>query len=154
MAPRMPIRPLLVKNFSWASIFEIQQCQKQSSPASLEMTISDGVLMFMDKMWVPDANNLRFRICIMGHCGIAGHLSFEGTKRRISQYFLWESFEEKIKSFCGSCLHCRVNNKPLIPRPLGEAVHETAPNQVLHNDCLYTQKRLKYSNQPFELFCS
>ena len=110
------------------------------------MTSSNGV----DKVWVPDANNLRLRICIVGDCGIAGHLSFEGTKRRISEYFLWESFEEDIKSFCGSCLPCRVNDKPFIPRPLGEAVHGIALDQVLHCDCLYIQNRLKTSKQLFE----
>jgi len=56
----------------------------------------------MDKVWVPDANNLRIQICNVGHCGIAGHLSFEGTKQRISEYCLWESFEEDIKSVSGS----------------------------------------------------
>jgi len=64
--------------------------------------LTDGVLMVMDKVWVPDANNLGLRICIVGHCGIAGHLCLEGTKRRFSKYFLWESFQEDIKYFCGS----------------------------------------------------
>ena len=104
----------------------------------------------MDKVWVPDANNFRLRICIAGHCGIAGGLSFEGTERRISEYFLRELFEEDIKSFCCNRLHFRVNDKPFIPRPLGEAVHGTRTNQVLHYDSLYIQKRLKTSNQPFE----
>jgi hypothetical protein len=98
----------------------------------------------------PRANNLHLRICIVGHCGIAGHLSFEGTKRTIWDYSLWESLEEDIKSFCVRCLHCSVNDNPLIPRPLGEALHGTAPNQVLHYDCLYIKKSLKTSKEPFE----
>jgi len=137
MALWKPVAPMLKKDFSFPSIWEIQLCQEQSSPGSLELTSSDGVLMFMDKVWVPDAKNLRLRFCIVGHGGIAGHLCFEGTMRRFSGCFLWESFEENIKSFCGSCLHCRVNEKPFIPRPLGEAVHGTASNQILHYDFIF-----------------
>jgi len=55
MALRASIAPLLEKDFSWPSIIEIQQCQEQSSPGSLEMTSSDRVLIFMDQVWVPDA---------------------------------------------------------------------------------------------------
>jgi len=74
---------LLQRDFSLASIIEMQQLQEQSSTGSLEITSSDGVLMFMDKVWVPDANNLRLQICIVEHCGTAGHLYFEGTQRRV-----------------------------------------------------------------------
>ena len=87
---RAPIAPLLERDFSWPSILEIHLWQEESSPASLELTSPDGVLMFMEKVWVPDANNLRIGICIVGHWGIAGHLSFEGKKRRISECLLWE----------------------------------------------------------------
>ena len=78
---------------TWPSIFEIHQCQEQSSHCSLGMTRCDGVLMFMDKVWVPDANNFRLGVCIVGHFGVTAHLSFEGTTRRISdrgvcQFFL------------------------------------------------------------------
>ena len=100
----------------------------------------------------PDANNLRLRNCIVGHCGIGGHLSFERIKRRISQYFLSESFEEEVNSLCGSSLHCRVNDQPFTPRTLGEAVHASVPNQVLHYDFLCIQKKLKSTSQPFEYF--
>jgi hypothetical protein len=78
MALRAPIAPLVESDFSWPSIFEIQLCQEQSSPGTLETTSFDGVLMFIDKVWVPDANNLRLRICIVGKGGIADDLSFEG----------------------------------------------------------------------------
>jgi len=131
MALRASITPLLEKDFSWPSIFEMQQCQEQSSPGSLEMTSSDGVLMFMHKVWVPDAK--RLRICIMWHCGVAAHLSFQWTKTKIPEYFLWESFEEEVKSFCGRCLHCRLNDKPFIPQPIGEPLHRTAPNHMFQH---------------------
>jgi hypothetical protein len=50
MALRELIAPLLERDFSWLSIFEIQLFQEESSPGSLELTSSDGVLMFMDKV--------------------------------------------------------------------------------------------------------
>ena len=87
-ALRPPTAPLMERAFSWRSILEIQVCREQPPPGNLELTSSDGVLMFMDKVWVPDANNLSLRICSVGHGGIAGHPSFEGTKRRISEFFL------------------------------------------------------------------
>jgi len=112
MALRALIAPLLERDFSWPSIFEIQLRQVQSSPGSLKITSCGGVLMFMDKTRV-NASNLRLRICIVGHCGVCGHLSFEGTKRRISEYFLWESFEEDIKCFCGTCIPSMTNHLSL-----------------------------------------
>ena len=145
-----PFAPLLDKDFSWLSILETKQCREQSSPGSLEMTICDGFLMFIDRVWIPDANNLHLRISIVGHCGIGGHLCLEGTRRRTSEYFFVESFEEDFKSFCGSNLDCRVSDKPFIPRPLGEDIYGTAPNQVVHYDFLHIQKSFKSSNHPFE----
>jgi hypothetical protein len=53
MALRAHIDPLLERNFSWPSILEIQLGQEQSCTGSLEMTSSDGVLMFMNKVCVP-----------------------------------------------------------------------------------------------------
>jgi len=117
------------------------------TPKSITQTSKD---VFMDNVCVSDANNLRFRICIVGNSGIVGHLSFEGTKTRMSEYFLWKSFEEDVKSFCSSSLHFRVNDKPFVPGPLGETEHGTAPNQVLHYNFLYIQKKLKSSNHPFQ----
>ena len=77
MALREAIAPVLEKDFSWPSISEIQLCQEQSSPGSREMTSSDGFLIFMDKVWIPNAKQFApwnlYR-------GTAGHASFEGKK--------------------------------------------------------------------------
>ena len=88
VALRAVITPVLEKEFSYHSILEMQQCQEQSCPRCLEMSTSDGVLMFMDQVWVPDANNLRIQICVIGRIGIATNLAFDKTKRRISEVTL------------------------------------------------------------------
>jgi hypothetical protein len=42
--------------------------------------------------------------------------------------------EEKVEAFRFSCLHCHRNGNCVSPRPLGEALHETTCNEVLHFD--------------------
>ena len=42
--------------------------------------------------------------------------------------------EDDIKVFCLPCLHCRINDQKVIPRPFGKAVHGNERNEVLHFD--------------------
>jgi len=100
-------RSLLDAHFAWPSLDDLQQCQEQSSSGTLKARSPDGVLMFMGKVWIPDANNFRVRICIAG-------------------LFL------RIQVSLGRCLYCRVNNKCFIRQPVEEAMHGCTTNKVLH----------------------
>jgi len=41
---------------------------------------TDGFLTLGERIWIPDASNLRVRICVIGHCGIGGHFPFETAR--------------------------------------------------------------------------
>ena len=42
-----------------------------------------------------------------------------------------------MREFVRPCLHCADTRSGDVPRPLGETVHGTAPNEVVHFDYLY-----------------
>ena len=43
-----------------------------------------------------------------------------------------------MREFVRQCLHCAdTRSGDVVPRPLGETVHGTAPNEVVHFDYLY-----------------
>ena len=43
-----------------------------------------------------------------------------------------------MREFVRQCLHCAdTRSGDAVPRPLGETVHGTAPNEVVHFDYLY-----------------
>jgi hypothetical protein len=56
----------------------------------------------------------------------------------IQQYFYWDGLPADIAVFIRSCLHClRCRGGHVIPRPLGQHVRPTRPNQWLSFDYLY-----------------
>jgi hypothetical protein len=65
-------------------------------------------------------------------------------------YLLSEPKGEFQRSFSGNHSK-RISNLSVAVALIAESM-TTAPNQVLHYDFLYIQKRLKTSNQPFEYF--
>ena len=43
-----------------------------------------------------------------------------------------------MKNFCRLCLHCSVADpRKVIPRPLGEQMHASTRNQILHYDFMH-----------------
>jgi hypothetical protein len=48
---------------------------------------------------------------------------------------------KNVKVFVGSCFHC-IASAPVetTPRPRGEAMHATKPNEIIHFDYLYMGK--------------
>ena len=106
----------------------------------------DGYIRTVNKkrIWVPARSaagkSLVLRIMVLGHCGINGHRKLQSTFQRISQVFYWEQMKCDISEFCKKCIHCIVNGPERIPRPLGEQIHASKPNTVLHYDFCYIQE--------------
>ena len=49
--------------------------------------------------------------------------------------------EAQIREFVPQCLHCAdTRSGDVVPRPLGETGHGTAPNGIVHFDCLYVDE--------------
>ena len=68
----------------------------------------------------------------------AGHRGVAATLVRLQEFFVWSGMEAQMREFVQQCLHCvDTRSEDVVPRPLGETVHGTAPNEVVHFDCLY-----------------
>jgi len=50
-----------------------------------------------------------------------------------------------VKQFCRMCLHCIGSLNSKVPRPLGEALHASRRNQVIHSDFLFVKNKRKFS---------
>lgn len=95
-------------------------------------------------IWILDnAILLQARLCVVAHAGSAGHRGIDTTFNILSKYVIWRTIGADVKSFVNKCLHCLVANEQKCPRPYGETLHATKPNEVLHFDFLSMPKRLQ-----------
>ncbi|CAM9290605.1 unnamed protein product [Sphacelaria rigidula] len=70
-----------------------------------------------------------------GHCGVAA------TLVRLQDVFVWQGIETHVRKFVSQCLHCADSRaSDVVPRPLGETVHGTTSNEVVHFDFLYVSE--------------
>jgi hypothetical protein len=90
-------------------------------------------------IWIPtNAVSMQLRLCVIAHCGRGGHRGHQVTLSAIKDHYYWKGMSKDIKVFVGSCFHC-IASAPgeTTPRPMGEALHASKPNEVIHFDCLY-----------------
>jgi hypothetical protein len=74
----------------------------------------------------------------IAHTGLAGHRGYRSTLDQIRSHFSWSTMETYLTSFCENCLHClSALGGDEKPRPLGEALHASEPNEIIHFDVLY-----------------
>ena len=93
-------------------------------------------------LWIPDSDKqLQVRmICV--HMRDAGHRGVAATLVRLQVFCVWSGMEAQMREFVRKCLHCAdTRSGDVVPRPLGETVHGTAPNEVVHFDYLYVGER-------------
>jgi len=64
MALRAPVTPLLNEDWIWPTISEIKEHQHACDESEALKTNTEGVLVYEDRIWSPERNNLRLRICI------------------------------------------------------------------------------------------
>jgi transposase InsO family protein len=60
------------------------------------------------------------------------------TLSAIHDHYYWKGMSKDVKVFVGSCFRCIASApRETTPRPRGEALHATKPNEVIHFDYLY-----------------
>jgi RNase H-like domain found in reverse transcriptase/Integrase zinc binding domain len=101
------------------------------------------------QVWIPAAaHDLQLRICIVAHTGPGGHRGIRTTTDSIKALFFWPTLVEDVRAFCDTCLHCRSTiGGNRTPRPFGQVLHASLPNEIIHFDFLYmgpSQAGLKY----------
>ena len=85
---------------------------------------SDGLYKKIDgNIWVPDENALMQRMCVIAHCGIAGHRPVEATRTAILSKLYWPELQNDVIDFSKKSLHCIGSLDGEVPRPLCEAIH-------------------------------
>jgi hypothetical protein len=86
---------------------------------------------------IPDeALDIKCRLCVIAHAGIAGHRGMNATVAALKDMFWWTGMHKEVAAFIKTCLHCMVVDGRVVPRPLGATLEATAPNMVLHFDFL------------------
>jgi hypothetical protein len=91
------------------------------------------------KIWIPtSAVSMQVRLCVIAHCGHGGHRGHQVTLTAIQDHYYWKGMSKDVKVVDSSSFYC-LSSAPgeTIPRPLGEALHATKPNEVIHFDYLY-----------------
>ncbi|CAM9572123.1 unnamed protein product [Sphacelaria rigidula] len=75
---------------------------------------------------------------IYAHMRDAGHRGVAATLVRLQELCAWQGIETHVHEFVHHCFHCADSKAgDVIPRPLGETVHGTTPNEVVHFVFLY-----------------
>jgi hypothetical protein len=139
----MPISPTTSAKFVWPTLEDIQISQVKHSKDHSTVTLvrgSDNIWRTIEsKLWIPISDKaLQIRLCIVAHCGTAGHRGYDATLLALEEVVYWKSIKHDLKRFINDCYHCIVTSGPFrTPRPLGEAIHSDRPNEVLHMDWLY-----------------
>ena len=78
------------------------------------------------------------KAAIAAHTGIGGHRGKAVTLAALQAHFFWNTMEEDVNSFVGTCLHCLATAPGItVPRPLGSALHAVKPNHLIHFDYCY-----------------
>ena len=142
-----PLSPHIQDSFVWPGAQDIRESQEKALKLKGEehkrdfrLHLKNGLYKNEEgKVWIPsDDLDLQLRICVISHAGIGGHRGYEATLSAIQDHFFWRSLNSDIDVFCRTCLHCKATlGGKTEPRPLGEALHASAPNEVIHFDFLY-----------------
>jgi len=136
--------PLQDEDFSWPTFQEIAQVQDkyQASETSLERDpVNQCLVNEAGKVWIPsEAVDLKHRLCVLAHAGLAGHRGINTTVKVLQGVFVWKKMHQDVSSFVNGCLHCLVVDGKRVPRPFGETLTATKPNEAIHFDFMQLPK--------------
>ncbi|KAE8955170.1 hypothetical protein PR001_g32213 [Phytophthora rubi] len=138
------VSPLQEAEFVWPSEGEIRtlhqdpQYQEQARAAGVNWDDERALLLSpTGQVWIPpDATELQQRLCVIAHAGASGHRGAKTTAAALSEVLVWATMPADVSTFVQGCLHCMVTAGGKIPRPHGETLVATKPNELLHFDFL------------------
>jgi len=120
---------------TWPSLVEIRQSHDLAITSQLSLQCDPERKIWVNDenvVWILNNNELRLRICIVGHSGGVGHRGVDTTLNSNQSFCLWPDMEANVQTFCFSCLYCQVNDNCVIPCPPGESLNDTTCNEVVH----------------------
>ncbi|CCI49870.1 unnamed protein product [Albugo candida] len=84
------------------------------------------------KIWIPDeVSELQVRLCVVAHFDIGGHRGVDVTTQNVSDLHDWKTLKQDVQMFVRQCLRCSATEVTVL-RALGEGLHGTKPNDLLH----------------------
>jgi hypothetical protein len=96
--------------FFWFTFEKIKKAQQELyslCESTNSLNPSDELYKTIDgKIWVPDRNALRQRMCTIAHFEIANHRRVEVTRTAILSKFHWPELQHDVIDFCKKCFHC------------------------------------------------
>lgn len=88
-----------------------------------------------DRLYVPDAESLRLRLCITAHQGMGMHRGIDTTLAFLRSYVFWPHMEQFVANHCRKCLSClKTKGGEVIHRFNLQTQQVTAPGQLLSFD--------------------
>ena len=111
------------------------------SVKSAEWSLSDGLLYFQGKIYVPDTSNLRRQIIALSHDSrLAGHSGRWKTLELVSQNYWWPQMSRYVGRYistCDMCLWTKSFHHPLTrelhPLPIPSAPWDTVKIKIASN---------------------
>lgn len=136
------VSPLLDGAFEWPSYDEILREQTNALRKSVVSAIRYDAerKLFVNqegRVWIPSHSiDLQQRLCVIAHAGASGHRGVEASLKPLADMFVWSTISVDMASFVSSCLQCLTTRGSKVPRPFGETLRATKPNELLHFDFL------------------
>ena len=128
-------------DFAWPTIGAYRESQERSkSPRThLSLDTADKLWKKRGLIWVPeDDPEMQLKVMVVSHCGLCGHRGQESSESIVRENFYWRTLKDDMATFVRKCLHCLLTRSgEMVPRPLGQALHASRVNEVIHMDYLY-----------------
>ena len=111
-----------------ASIMDVEQLHKDiqigyatdpitsaqlPQPSDTKWTLSEGLLLLNNRIYVPDAAELRLRVIRNKHDHpLAGHFGQNKTMELIRREYVWPNMRAFVKDYVNSCATCKRSKAP------------------------------------------
>ncbi|GMF23132.1 unnamed protein product [Phytophthora fragariaefolia] len=137
------VSPLEDPEFVWPAETEIRVLQQVARDDNSDLQGAQWseqrqlLLTAAGQVWIPgDATDMQQRLCVVAHPGVSGHRGSRATTQALEAVLCWRTMAKDVAEFVAGCLHCMATASGRIPRPFGETLKATKPNEVLHFDYL------------------
>lgn len=97
--------------------------------------MTDGIY-YTDRgiAFVP-TRELQICVLVAAHSGAAMHRGIPMMKKCLVDTFIWETMMDDVTTFVDQCIHCLISKEGVkVPRPWGNVLRGTKPNEVIHLD--------------------
>ena len=82
-------------------------------PSDPKWTLSNGLLLLNNQIYVPDVPNLRLRVLQHKHDHpLSGHFGQNKTLDLVRRDYVWPSMRTFVKDYCNSCTTCKRSKAP------------------------------------------